>query len=90
MRRLVEEIAIVQPRIIVVMGPRALVTLNGLGIPLSRRIEELEGEIQPFTPTVDALYVPDIDGALDEQHAKQEFWRAFRPLGDWYEQQPPY
>jgi hypothetical protein len=34
--------------------------------------------------------VPDIDSALDEQQAKQEFWRAFRPLGDWYAQQPPY
>jgi hypothetical protein len=34
--------------------------------------------------------VPDIDEALDEQRAKQDFWSAFRPLGDWYEQQPPY
>src|SRR5215203_1498150 len=57
--RLVEELAIVQPKIIVVMGEPALRTLNGLSIPLSRPIEPREGEIQPFTPTVETLYVPD-------------------------------
>ena len=88
--RLVEEIAIVQPRIIVVMGPRALATLNGLGIPLSQKIEEREGAIQAFTPTVDALYVPDIDSSLDEEGAKQRFWRAFKMLGTWYDELPPY
>jgi uracil-DNA glycosylase family 4 len=89
-RRLVEEIAIVQPRIIVVMGPDALGVLNGLEIPLSRPVEEREGEIQAFTPTVDALYVPDIDKSLDEEGAKQHFWRAFRMLGSWYDELPPY
>ena len=34
--RVVEEIAIVQPRCIVVMGERALETLNELDVPLSR------------------------------------------------------
>jgi hypothetical protein len=57
---------------------------------LSRRLEPRLGEIQRLTPSIDALYVPDIDGALDEQRAKQDFWSAFRPLGDWYEQLPPY
>jgi uracil-DNA glycosylase family 4 len=89
-RRLVEEIAIVQPRIIVVMGPEALGVLNGLEIPLSRPVEEREGEIQAFTPTVDALYVPDIDQSLDEEGAKQRFWRSFRMLGSWYDELPPY
>jgi uracil-DNA glycosylase len=89
-RRLVEEIAIVQPRIIVVMGPRALLTVNELELPLSRRIEEREGEIQAFTPTIDALYVPDIDASLDEEGSKQRFWRAFRMLGNWYDELPPY
>jgi uracil-DNA glycosylase len=88
--RVAEEIAVVQPRIVVVMGERALATLNELELPLSRRLEPRLGEIQSLTPSIDALYVPDIDGALDEQQAKQDFWRAFRPLGDWYEQQPPY
>jgi uracil-DNA glycosylase len=88
--RVVEEIAVVQPRIVVVMGERALATLNDLDLPLSRRLEPLLGEVQGLTPSIDALYVPDIDESLDEQDSKQAFWRAFRALGDWYADLPPY
>jgi uracil-DNA glycosylase len=88
--RLIEEIAIVQPKIVVVMGEPSLRILNGLQVPLSRQIEQREGEIQAFTPTIDALVVPDIDECLDEEGAKQRFWRAFRMLGQWYEDLPPY
>jgi uracil-DNA glycosylase len=88
--RVVEEIAIVSPKIIVVMGPEALTALGEMQIPLARPLQERLGEIQPLTPMIDALYVPDIDASLDEQQAKQAFWRAFRPLGDWYADQPPY
>jgi uracil-DNA glycosylase family 4 len=88
--RLVEEMAIVLPKIVVVMGEPALRTLNSLSVPLSRPIEPREGEIQAFTPTVDALYTPDIDLSLDEEGAKQRFWRAFKTLGVWYEDLPPY
>ena len=59
-------------------------------VPLSRPVEPREGEIQAFTPTVDALYTPDIDDSLDEENAKQRFWRAFKMLGEWYEDLPPY
>ena len=79
-----------QPKIVVVMGEPALDVLNELDVPLSRTIEPREGEIQAFTPTIDALYVPDIDESLDEEGAKQRFWRAFRMLGDWYDELPPY
>jgi uracil-DNA glycosylase len=88
--RVAEEIAIVQPRIVVVMGEPALEVLNGLELPLSSEIRADEGEIQQLTPTVDSLYVPDIDDSLDEQSAKQRFWSAFRRLGDWYADLPPY
>jgi uracil-DNA glycosylase family 4 len=88
--RLVEEIAIVQPRIIVLMGERALRTLNDLALPLARPLEIRYGEVQPLTPTVDALLVPNIDESLDEQDRKQHFWQAFRALGDWYAELPPY
>jgi uracil-DNA glycosylase len=88
--RLAEELAIVQPKIIVIMGEPSLRILNGLGVPLSRPVEQREGEIQAFTPTIDALYVPDIDASLDEEGAKQRFWRAFKMLGTWYEDLPPY
>ncbi|MGO9487733.1 MAG: uracil-DNA glycosylase family protein [Solirubrobacteraceae bacterium] len=88
--RVIEEIAIVQPKIIVVMGPDALAALGEMEIPLAHPLREVLGEVQQLTPTIDALYVPDIDESLDEQTAKQEFWAAFRVLGDWYAAQPPY
>ena len=88
--RVAEEIAIVQPRIVVVMGEPSLDVLNDLELPLAGEIEPLEGEIQRLTPTIEALYVPDIDESLDEQGAKQRFWSAFRSLGDWYADLPPY
>ncbi|HEX4837442.1 MAG TPA: uracil-DNA glycosylase family protein [Solirubrobacteraceae bacterium] len=88
--RVVEEIAIVQPRIVVVMGADALATLNDLDIPLAKPLEPRLGEIQQLTPTIDALYAPNIDESLDEQDSKRAFWTAFRALGEWYAAQPPY
>ena len=88
--RVVEEIAIVQPRIVVVMGPEALAALNDLDIPLAMPLQPRFGEIQQLTPTIDALYVPSNDESLDEQDAKRDFWAAFRALGAWYDAQPPY
>jgi uracil-DNA glycosylase len=72
------------------MGEEALEELNGLGVPLGREIEPRPGEIQRLTPSCDALYVPDIDRSLDEEVAKREFWGAFRALGEWYADFPPY
>ena len=88
--RVLEELAVVGPRIVVVMGEEARAELNDLGVPLGRPIEALPGEIQPLTPMCDALFVPDIDASLDDEDAKQSFWRAFRALGDWYQDLPPY
>jgi len=88
--RLVEELAIVQPKIVVVMGEEALAILNELGVPLARPVEANPGVVQSFTPAIDALFTPDIDDALDEQDAKRAFWSAFRVLGEWYAELPPY
>ena len=88
--RITEEIAIVQPKIVVTMGPDALFALNDMDIPLARPLREELGLIQQLTPSIDALYVPNIDDALDEQDAKRDFWSAFRALGEWYAAQPPY
>ncbi len=88
--RVAEEIAIVQPNIIVVMGAEALGAMAEMEIPLAHPLQPRLGEIQQLTPTIDALYVPDIDESLDEQDAKRAFWAAFRTLGDWYASQPPY
>jgi uracil-DNA glycosylase family 4 len=88
--RLVEEIAIVTPRVIVVMGEPALEILDGLELPMSRPLEPRLGEVQSFTPTIDAIFVPDIDASLDSESSKRDFWRSFRALGDWYAELPPY
>jgi uracil-DNA glycosylase len=88
--RVVEELAVVQPRIVVVMGADALATLNDLAVPLARPLEDRRGDIQPFTPSMEALVVPNIDDALDEEAAKRAFWTAFRVLGEWYADLPPY
>jgi len=88
--RLAEEIAIVSPKIIVVMGPEALGVVNELDITLRRSLADAPGELQRFTPSIEALYVPNIDEALDEEDAKREFWRAFRVLGQWWADLPPY
>jgi uracil-DNA glycosylase family 4 len=88
--RLVEELAIVQPKIVVVMGEEALEVLNELGLPLSRQVLAQPGELQRLTPSIEALYVPNIDEALDEETAKRAFWSAFRVLGEWYADLPPY
>ena len=55
-----------------------------------RRSSRSLGEIQQLTPQIAALHVPNIDESLDEEHAKRAFWAAFRVLGDWYEELPPY
>jgi uracil-DNA glycosylase len=88
--RVLDELAIVQPRVVVVMGEEALEELNSLRVPLGRELAWKPGEIQRLTPTCDALTVPDIDRSLDEEQAKREFWAAFRALGDWYGDFPPY
>jgi uracil-DNA glycosylase len=88
--RVVEEIAIVAPKIVVVMGAEALAVLNDLDIPLARQLAPVMGELQALTPSVEALYVPNIDEALDEESTKRAFWSAFRVLGEWYGDLPPY
>ena len=88
--RVVDELAIVQPKIVVVMGDDALTVLNDLDIPLAKPVDPEPGVVQPLTPACEALVVPNIDEALDEEAAKRAFWSAFRVLGEWYAELPPY
>jgi uracil-DNA glycosylase family 4 len=88
--RILEELAIVQPKIVVAMGEDALATLNDLDVPLSRPIQATPGIVQQLTPSIDALYVPNIDDSLDDERSKRAFWSALRVLGEWYADLPPY
>ncbi len=88
---LTRELHIVQPKLIVAMGERTVAFLNGLAFPLAEPLDAaLEGEVQRFTPTIAALVTPDIDASIDEQGAKNRFWNAFRALGTWWAELPPY
>ncbi len=87
---LTRELHIVQPKLVVVMGEEALAFLNGLEFPLAGQLDLEPGKIEDWTPTVQALYVPDIDSALDEQPSKTQFWNAFKALGPWWAELPPY
>jgi uracil-DNA glycosylase len=87
---LTRELHIVQPKLIVAMGEASVEFLNTLEFPLADRVEYRPGELQRFTATTQALVVPDIDASLDEAAAKTQFWNAFKPLGSWWAELPPY
>ena len=87
---LTRELHIVQPKLIVPMGEATLAFLNSIEFPLADTLEWKPGELQRFTATVEALVVPDIDASLDEQPAKTRFWNAFKTLGPWWAELPPY
>lgn len=84
------ELRIVEPKLIVVMGEDAAEFLNGVGYALATPIDATLGDLQRFTPTIEALAVPDIDLALDEAPAKTAFWNAFKAVGPWWAALPPY
>ena len=87
---LTRELHIVQPKLVVPMGETSVEFLNSLEFPLADPIEFKTGELQRFTATTQALVVPDIDASLDEAPAKTQFWNAFKPLGSWWAELPPY
>ncbi len=88
---LTRELHIVQPKLIVAMGEKTVSFLDELRFPLADPLgESAPGAVQRFTPTIEALVTPDIDESLDEQQEKTAFWNAFKALGPWWAEQPPY
>lgn len=88
---LTRELHIVQPKLVVVMGDRAVDFVDALAFPLADRLGDASpGALLRFTPTIEALVTPDIDVSLDEQSTKTAFWNAFKALGPWWTEQPPY
>jgi uracil-DNA glycosylase family 4 len=88
--RVAEELTIVAPKMLVVMGQDALGVINDLDLPLRRELMADPGVVQHYTPSCEALYVPNIDESLDEESAKRAFWAAFKMLGQWWSDLPPY
>jgi uracil-DNA glycosylase family 4 len=87
---LTRELHLVQPKLVVPMGEAVVEFLNSIEFPLADNLQYKPGELQRFTATVQALVVPDIDTSLDEAPAKTKFWNAFKPLGTWWAELPPY
>ena len=88
---LVRELHIVQPKLVIAMGERAASFVNDLRFPLADPLDPARmGEIVRFTPTIEALVTPDVDESLDDQTEKTRFWNAFKALGPWWAEQPPY
>ena len=89
--RLVEELAIVQPKIVVVMGERrARHAQRARAAAGARGRADAPGELQTLTPSIDALYTPNIDEALDEESAKRAFWRRSARSATGTPHFPPY
>jgi uracil-DNA glycosylase family 4 len=88
--RVAEELTIVAPKMLVIMGQDALGVINDLDLPLCRELRDEPGVVQRFTPSCEALFVPNIDESLDEESAKRAFWAAFKMLGEWWSDLPPY
>jgi uracil-DNA glycosylase family 4 len=84
------ELRIVEPKLCVVMGEDAREFVNGIAFQLAQPLDATIGELQRFTPTIEALVVPDIDSSLDEGPAKTAFWNAFKAVGPWWAELPPY
>jgi uracil-DNA glycosylase len=87
---LLRELHIVGPKLLVAMGERAASFLDAVAFPLADALDASADGLQRWTPTIQALVVPDIDESLDEQPAKTRFWNAFKALGPWWAELPPY
>ena len=87
---LTRELHIVQPKLLVLMGEPTVEFVNALRFPLADEIDSTAEGLQRFTATIEALVTPDIDTALDEAPAKTAFWNAFKAVGSWYAELPPY
>ena len=64
--------------------------INELQVPDASQLEAVAGRVQRWTHTCEAIWCPDIDESLDRPASKQAFWKAFRVVGEWYAEKPPF
>ena len=89
-RRVAEEIAIVQPRIVVVMGEPALRVLNDLELPLAGRSSRARARSRPSPRRSTRSTCPTSTTRSTRRAPSSASGARSRPLGDWYEDLPPY
>ena len=86
---LARELHIVEPKLVVCMGEEALGSSTRSTSRSRARSSRRSGELQTLRRRGGAD-TPDIDASLDEQPAKTRFWNAFKTLGPWWAELPPY
>ena len=79
--RVAEELAIVQPRIVVAMGEDALAVLNDLDVPLSRTVEPVAGRRAALTPSMDGARTSRTSTRRSTRRRPSA--RSGRPSGCW-------
>ncbi len=79
---LAQEILATQPQVLVAIGPGATRDIDALNLPLVRKsFSEAEIGIPfPWTKGTIGIVLPAIVPALNDDTAKQSFWRAFLAL----------
>lgn len=87
---LLRELRIVEPKLLVVMGEPALAAINALPLDDTDALRAEPGHVQRWNHACEAIWCPDIDESLDRPASKRAFWSAFRALGDWYADKPPF
>lgn len=85
-----EELRITQPKLLVIMGAQTLEVFNRHTPEGMLRPVWEPGVLQDLTPFCRALVTPDVDACLDDAGLKRAFWAAFRAMGDWFRDEPPY
>ncbi len=88
---LARELHIVQPKLVVCMGEDALGFLNGLDFPLSQEVEPKIGRAPVASRRRSTRSSrPTSTRRSTSSRSKTAFWNAFKPVGAWWAELPPY
>ena len=79
-----------QPKLVVVMGEPAVAFLNAARFPLARELGLTEGELQEPRRRSRGSSRPTSTSRSTSSRRKTAFWNAFKVLGEWWSQTPPY
>ena len=88
---LMRELHIVQPKLVVAMGDDTLRFVNELDFPLSRPVEADGSEsCSASRRRSTRSSCPTSTPRSTSRSKKTEFWNAFKALGPWWAELPPY
>ncbi len=79
---LMQELLIVEPSVLVAVGPGAGEAVDALGYSLAQNpfAEASEGEWFAWTKGTAGILLPPLAPALHDEQTKKRFWRAFLAL----------